>query len=406
MRDSARDAAEKAMPINRWGLCRTSKPRRRIGFTLIETLVAIAIAAVGLLTIFELFPAGFAASAKSQARVVGTTIASDIIANYRRVLSNPSDANFSTLCRYTQSYTEGLGSNKYSNNYTIFGGVTGDPSYYYKIWINEAVDPYLKYQSAISMTENVANRPLDSNYALPDAVGLRRVTVFVRGPFSHGGTTAGGANDAGFTGGGTGTNQRHVTGSVEIKMATYVANYKLGYGLTALACGPGSGIAINRVYLGGASATTTTSQNQTANFTIFNPGRLTTEESDDTGPPSTAKYSTMYTGGVANVPPTLVTSTGNRKHWGLNELKLDNVWIGSMNDYNFNWAGDPQGTGLQFSGESNKIINIQRDTTNNLYYLELLHPIRGTPTAVPATPYAAYPVNTPVYGICSVQVTP
>lgn len=381
-----------------------SARRRRpfVGFTLIETLVAIAIAAVGLLTIFELFPAGFAASAKSQARVVATTIASDIIANYRRVLSNPSDGNFSNLTRYTQSYTESLGSNKYSNNYTVFGGVTGDSSYYYKIWINEVVDPYQKYQSAISMTENVANRPLDSNYALPDVVGLRRVTVFVRGPFSNGTTATGGANDPNFVTGGS-ANQRHVSGAVEIKMATYIANYKLGYATTGYACGPGSGIAINRVYLASTAAT--------ANFTIFNPAFLSTEENDDTGPPSTAKYSTMYTGGVANIPPTLVTSTGNQKLWGINELKLDNVWIGSMNDYNYNWYGGLNGSGLQYSGESNKIINIQKDTTsaaplNGLYYLELLHPIRGTPTGNSTTPFNSYPSGTPVYGICAVQVTP
>jgi hypothetical protein len=196
----------------------------------------------------------------------------------------------------------------------------------------------------------------------------------------------------------------------------------MGYTTLAFPAGPGQAPYGNRLYVNDASG-----------FTIFNYGKLTTQEQDDTGPESHLQYSTMYNGGAGNTTISTYTfprgastapvgkvgaaPTGDYG-WGLNELKLDNVWIGSTDTSTtprgylfFNWLGDPTGGNTNaFGGEGNKIINIERDTSggprNGYYYLELLHALRGQTSAVPPYTPADYPAGTAVYGICGLQSTP
>ncbi|NDG84511.1 MAG: type II secretion system protein [Proteobacteria bacterium] len=294
------------------------RPRRSRAFTLIETLVAIAIAAVGLLTIFELFPVGFMASSKSNSRVIATTVATDIMSCYRRVLASGSNdlTNFRNMCKFVYAYVENVSpvspnglaaASRWSNDYSIFPNVQGDAQFYYKVWISEVIDPQQRFLSAIALTENTsnpaANGPLTGQassgawaYADPDSVGMRRITVFVRGPFAS-------STDAvSFNG-----NASQRSGAVEVKIVGYVANTKLAYTTLSVAAAVGA----TKIYV-----------NDTANFTIYNSGYFLKSpytEFDDTGPPSKTKYSSLLTGSVwqwaipsarnVNILPHLTQST-------------------------------------------------------------------------------------------------
>ena len=369
------------------------RPRRSRAFTLIETLVAIAIAAVGLLTIFELFPVGFMASSKSNSRVIATTVATDIMSCYRRVLASGSNdlTNFRNMCKFVYAYVENVSpvspnglaaASRWSNDYSIFPNVQGDAQFYYKVWISEVIDPQQRFLSAIALTENTsnpaANGPLTGQassgawaYADPDSVGMRRITVFVRGPFAS-------STDAvSFNG-----NASQRSGAVEVKIVGYVANTKLAYTTLSVAAAVGA----TKIYV-----------NDTANFTIYNSGYFLKSpytEFDDTGPPSKTKYSSLLTGSTGVVQSTTSPQT---YQWGLNSLKQDNVFIGTASSF-----GGSANLGADPHGETNRIVGIGKDSTG--YYLNLLHPMRGDEPAM--NTYASYAIGTGVYGVCTVPTYP
>ena len=441
----------------------TARPR---AFSLIEVLVAIALAAVGFATMFELFPFGFAASARSESRIKATAIASDIMASYRRVLQagpnnyslavgftpnvnvykgydNPNgvaQATYAMFAQYTQTYTEtqlncgGVPGNPWNNDYTKLPGVTGDPTYYFKVWVDEVIDPTSKFEDAsdLLISQNLNIQPKFAPYA-PDLVNLRRVTVFVRGPLpSFAAADAFNGNlpatqtapttPSAGAGGGVGT---ALSGSaVEVRLVSYVANPRLATFELWQPAGPGAlldnvGISLytgqftNRLYLSNTDDPSTNCMPD--NFTVFNRAHLSQYEYDDTGPYSHRQASILN----SPVYPDYC--------YGLNELHLDNIWIGfpsqydppngpGLADYDHNFVSDPQGANLHLTGEGNKVIGIGQDQYG-YWYLTLLNPIRGLPNPTSSqltyTYYPTYQYSNPagysgptyVYGTCSVQTT-
>ncbi len=218
----------RALPLSRKGT-------RASGVTLLEILVAVAVLAVGLSTIFQIFPMGFAASAKSSAQTTAYELAArkleDVRNNHlfggvpnsasslstdwwkywgRRDAPNPDDAT------YVEVNTDGA--------FRAFpGDLTPERRFYYRVHCIPVVDP------PHPGDPNSISKYMEFPYSLDDGAtwsgfaSMYRVTVTVRGPLK----TLAEAQDDQWT------NSLAQKGAVEVKLVTYVANKKLGDALLA-----------------------------------------------------------------------------------------------------------------------------------------------------------------------------
>lgn len=358
---------------------------RRKGFSLLEVLVAVALAAVGFLTIFELFPIGFQAGAKAQARSIAVGLAGELLGRFRRELSQgypstswysfyPANAgNIATLyddgTAFKQCAPSVASTPDPDTTYT-----TGDPSgyrigadqptssqYYWRAEIYEVIDPLQKAlpvsgdQSAITVLRSPSNT--QTRWFKESLISMRRVTVYVMGPFPYSAS----ANEALVNQGPLNGKQRNY--AVEVRMATYVAKVNLGDSFLTSDLAP--------TPQGAVASPILVPVDSVQGFWAYAGGsRLSTNEILDTGP--------AFTG--------LTTQ-------GQDYLGLDNVWIGD----------DPQSQNSTTvtTGESNKVIGIIADFHNSTsaptYQLQLLKPIRGYKIdGDPLTPFTSYSVGTHV----------
>lgn len=234
----------RALPLSREGA-------RASGVTLLEILVAVAVLAVGLSTIFQIFPMGFAASAKSSAQTTAYELAARKLEDVRnnhlfggipnaanplsndwykywgnRNAPNPDDA------AYVAVNTDGA--------FRAFpGNLVPERSYFYRVHCIPVVDPprprtsidllpppkYLEFPHIVDPDVDVATYPDEAWKAeWRGFASMYRVTVTVRGPLK----TLAEAQDDQWQ------NSLAQKGAVEVKLVTYVANKKLGDALLAV----------------------------------------------------------------------------------------------------------------------------------------------------------------------------
>lgn len=308
---------------------RGSRPR---GVTLLEILVAVAVLGVGLATIFQIFPMGFAASAKSAATTLAFELASqklEEIRNNHLFGGIPGTASADDLYFYwgnkeapnpdKSAFTE-VNTN---GQYRAFSTTSvPEKNYFYRVDCLPVIDPARKY-AEFPYTVSTSSGNLSRGFAT-----MYRISVTVRGPLQ---SLAEAADDQWQN------NALLKKGAVQVQLATYVANKALGDAL--LQCEPGMGR--NAKFLPVARDTTDDSNiihvlgigqdyPFPENFTVFQAGGLSDPERMDTGP-------TIYdpaTGRSADVVN------------GMNRYGLDNVLI-------FESAGPGR-----YIAESNKIIAI------------------------------------------------
>jgi len=391
----------RALPLSREGA-------RASGVTLLEILVAVAVLAVGLSTIFQIFPMGFAASAKSSAQATayelaarkledvrnnhlfgGVPNAADPLSNDwykywgRRDAPNPDDAT------YTEVNTGG--------HFRAFSAdQVPERSFFYRVHCVPVVDP------PHPGDPNSNSKYMEFPYSLDDGAtwggfaSMYRVTVTVRGPLK----AREEAEDDQWE------NSLAQKGAVEAKLITYVANKGLGDALLAEdsadpSCATGT---VNSGYRLGTKpvregvfpgATPAKGADYVhivgldggypfpENFTVFRhfvnwdsnlPLRvaLSSYEFEDTGP-------TVLSGGVPQQRNVFLTDAGylgRMSGTGQNLTGLDNVVI-------FCTAKDDPNV---FVAESNKVIAIHPPGpipatsdvpgyTSTLWRLDLLNPL-------------------------------
>ena len=219
----------RALPLSRKGT-------RASGVTLLEILVAVAVLAVGLSTIFQIFPMGFAASAKSSAQTTAYELAArkleDVRNNHlfggvpnsasslstdwwkywgRRDAPNPDDATYSEV-------------NTGGHFRAFSADQAPERSFFYRVHCVPVVDP------PHPGDPNSISKYMEFPYALEDPpvnwrgfASMYRVTVTVRGPLK----AREEAEDAQWE------NSLAQKGAVEAKLITYVANKGLGDALLA-----------------------------------------------------------------------------------------------------------------------------------------------------------------------------
>jgi len=370
---------------------------RRRGLNLVEILVAVALAAVGFLVIFELFPLGFKAGEKAQSRSIAAGIASDLMSRFRMRLKQypvaydyagngatdggdwlsflPSDQGSGDFggkiiwypCR-SGAASVPAGRNVGDPDGEPLGDAINGKYYFWGCQMYEVVDPLQKIVPAVSWTyvgstsagpitfgnASVAStsttdkNPIYKN----DLIGMRRVTIYLRGPlYNFNDIPKADASNQGGKGAST--------SAVEVRMASYVTSYRMGdTTLSAKVYGPDADI-------WGNTRTPSTNKLVVMDVNDFyawaGAGKMTTSEASDTGP-------------VAAVGNTTV----NQNVYG-----LDNIWIGNSDNEIVSTA--------TASGESNKIVGIHFETLTTIgssgtlstpyYVLTLLKPIRGVRTA-------------------------
>jgi len=197
-----------------------------------EILVSISVLAVGVLTVLELFPMGFAASAKGRFKTKATQIAQRYIED-ARTSSNPR--LFNTVPATAQLETA-----------SSFAVTSDDPDYYYRIFCESVIDPAQKYAEFTSTTK--------------DLTTLWRFTVTVRGPLR--------AASEWYT---IPINRRK---AVEVQLATYITDRN------CIQTTPQTSPTARPISVGD----TVIYVNDIRPFTCFNFNSLTNEEILDSGP--------------------------------------------------------------------------------------------------------------------------
>ena len=286
------------------------------GVTLIEILVAVAVLAVGFGTVFQVFPMGYAAAAKSKNMNLAYELAARRLEEARGYVlfgGNPNNGNTLSSFAYWGSGApapDGITYKAVSTNGKFVAFSTSkapEDKFFYKIDCLPAVDNrrlYLEYPA--KRTGTVSPVHYKGNYA-PSAetadtsyagfASMYRLTVTVRGPLPKVDL----ASDTEFA--------KYADGAVEAVLSTMVANANLGDALLAeditirkSSCG-----AIGDDITGGLSGVTsykglfkrdpnakdlnkilikgfTQDNPHPENFTVFNVSNLAPDELADTGP--------------------------------------------------------------------------------------------------------------------------
>jgi len=399
----------RALPLSREGT-------RASGVTLLEILVAVAVLAVGLSTIFQIFPMGFAASAKSSAQTTAYELAArklEDVRNNHLFGGIPSDPDM--YWGSVNAPNPDAGSFAEVNTDRAFrafpGDLTPERSFFYRVHCVPVVDPppprtaqadmrppkYLEYPHILDPDVDVATYPDDAwKTEWRGFASMYRVTVTVRGPLK----TLAEAQDDQWT------NSLAQKGAVEVKLVTYVANKKLGEALLAIdpncdyetgdsAAHYNSGskpvrekslIDVDPVD-GRLDATPAPGANFVhikgldggdpfpENFTVLNRNTLSATEINDTGPTVV-----VHEGSLDEVkdrelhllPPGYHTDPLQMRGYGLNRTGTDNVLIVY------------QVSDGRFIAESNKIVAIHppgtqtagySGTGNTLWRLDLHNPL-------------------------------
>lgn len=391
----------RALPLSREG-------GRASGVTLLEILVAVAVLAVGLSTIFQIFPMGFAASAKSSAQTTAYELAArklEDVRNNHLFGGIPSDPDM--YWGSVNAPNPDGGSFAEVNTDRAFrafpGDLTPERSFFYRVHCVPVVDPppprtaqadmqppkYLEYPHILDPHSSESWKTQWRGFA-----SMYRVTVTVRGPLK----TLAEAQDDQWT------NSLAQKGAVEVKLVTYVANKKLGDAL--LAIDPNFDVEfLNRSNYGpegkpskpvrdGHFLAGTSSEARPAagasvihivgldggypfpeNFTVLNRNTLSATEINDTGP------TVVVHDGILDVvkdresylfPPGYHTDPLQMRGYGLNRTGTDNILIVYK-------VSDGR-----FIAESNKIVAIHppgtltsgySGTGNTLWRLDLLNPL-------------------------------
>lgn len=353
--------------------------RREAGVTLLEILVAVAVLAVGLATIFQIFPMGFAASSKSASQTIAYELAAQKMEDARNNFLFGGIPNGTAAQKYlyygsTVAPNPDLTTYKEVNTngaYQEFSTTSvPEKNYYYKIECDPVIDPARKYQEFPFQQGGDNTRGFATMY---------RITVTVRGPVQ----TKAEAQDPVF---GAGLARK---GSVQVKLATYVANKtmpeaKLAQDITVRRKTGSTydmmpGVERNIIFVTGAGSTDPYPYPE--NFTVLNRFYLTPNEILDTGP--------------TIVDPSNSLPQNNFEN--LNVLGLDNIVL---------VRPKPAGSTTNFVAESNKVIAIYGPddpgrstnfpTTNspNVWQLTLLKDLYGRdndfPTRSTATTSGGY----------------
>jgi prepilin-type N-terminal cleavage/methylation domain-containing protein len=312
-----------------------SQGRSRVSFcprgvTLLEILVAVAILAIGAVTVFQVFPMGFAASAKAKYRSIAYELAQKKLEEVRNA------ALFGGTTSDPDAYWGDIGAPDPNNSgddvvvNTDGQWVAFDApysNYYYDVECVPVIDPDMNYKEYMFDEEN------GSGYR--GFASMWRITVTVYGPFEQ-------ESDMSIP---AATRQ-----AVKVQLVTYVANKVLGEAEVV------DDIDIDDShYSGGGSYPPPTenrkiwvqkvgAKNSTSaverypgvhNFTVFTLGNLSNPELADTGPTRLASDGVSLT--------------------GLNVLGLDNVviyvWKKDQNTEN------PAGR-RGWVAETNKLVDI------------------------------------------------
>jgi type II secretory pathway pseudopilin PulG len=392
----------RALPLSRGGT-------RASGVTLLEILVAVAVLAVGLSTIFQIFPMGFAASAKSSAQTTAYELAARKLEDVRNnhlfggIPSDP-DMYWGSInapnpdgTTYSEVNTDGA--------FRAFpGDLTPERSFFYRVHCVPVVDPppprtaqadmrppkYLEYPHILDPASEESWKTQWRGFA-----SMYRVTVTVRGPLK---TLAEAQDDQWI-------NSLAHKGAVEVKLVTYVANKKLGEALLAIdpRCtaettdsgnfGP-DGVPSKPVRTGHFTAGATSVAVPATgagfvhivgldggypfpeNFTVLNRNTLSATEINDTGPTVVVHDGILDVDVVKDresylFPPGYHTDPLQMRGYGLNRTGTDNILIVYK-------VSDGR-----FIAESNKIVAIHPpgtltsgySGTNSLWRLDLHNPL-------------------------------
>lgn len=305
--------------------------RRHAGVTLLEILVAVAVLAVGLATIFQIFPMGFAASAKSASQTIAYELAAQKMEDARNNFLFGGIPNGTAAQKYlyygsTVAPNPDLTTYKEvntNNTYQEFSTTSvPEKNYFYKVECDPVIDPVRKYQEFPFQQGGDNTRGFATMY---------RITVTVRGPVQ----TKAEAQDPVF---GAGLARK---ASVQVKLATYVANKTVGDAKLAqdITVRRKTGTTMemmpaverNIIYITGAGSTDTYPYPE--NFTVLNRFYLTPNEILDSGPTIVDLTNSLPQNNFSN----------------LNVLGLDNIVI---------VRPKPAGSTTNFVAESNKVIAI------------------------------------------------
>ncbi len=370
--------------------------RRSPGVTLLEILVAVAVLAVGLSTIFQIFPMGFAASAKSSAQTTAFELAArklEDVRNNHLFGGVPTDGsgppapvdNWKYWGKLDAPNPDGTTYQAVSTNaqFVPFSAtLMPERSYFYRVQCMPVLDPSRKYLDLPTYNN------YDTNPAWRGFATCYRVTVTVRGPLK----TQAEAQDDQWT-----NNTVLQKGAVQVQLVTYIANKNLGDALLAVDSAdpnesggggrkpvrngqfptaypePGS----SYIYITGIDATNGYYPFP-ENFTVFNQKALSLYETDDAGPTlvdgADDSDFTDYTARPRHDTDYMGIGTYAGAHGlGTNYAGLDNVVI-------FAWTNPGGGKPAGYLAESNKVIamhapGVAPNVSAKYWRLDLLNPL-------------------------------
>ncbi|HXE71656.1 MAG TPA: prepilin-type N-terminal cleavage/methylation domain-containing protein [Candidatus Nitrosotenuis sp.] len=304
------------------------------GVTLLEILVAVAILAIGAVTVFQVFPMGFAASAKAKYRSIAYELAQKKLEEVRNA------ALFGGTTSDPDAYWGDIGAPDPNNSgddvvvNTDGQWVAFDSpysNYYYDVECVPVIDPDMNYKEYMFDEEN------GSGYR--GFATMWRITVTVYGPFEQ-------ESDMSIP---AATRQ-----AVKVQLVTYVANKVLGEAEVVDDIDidddhyydPVSGELIGsyppstenrKIWVqkvgAGASTSAVARYPGVHNFTVFTLGNLSNPELMDTGPTRLASDGVSLT--------------------GLNVLGLDNVVI-----YYAKGTPTENATAGGWVAETNKLVDL------------------------------------------------
>ncbi len=386
--------------------------RRSPGVTLLEILVAVAVLAAGLSTIFQIFPMGFAASAKSSAQTTAFELAARKLEDVRNNHlfggvptagsgpPGPAD-NWKYWGALDAPNPDGTTYQAVNTNFQFVSfSATQAPekSFFYRVDCVPVQDPARKYleMPCRGTAKNVYGEETYEGVASANVwrgfASLYRVTVTVRGPLR----SQAEAQDAQWT-----NNTVLQKGAVQVQLVTYVANKNLGDALLAVDPvdthensgtnggdkpvrngtfpnaypAPGS----NYIYIKGIDPANGYYPFP-ENFTVFNRRALSLYETDDAGPTlvdgADDSGFTDYTARLRHEIAWINVGTypTSLHGMGANEVGLDNILI-------FCWTTGGSGPGSTAAGylaESNKVVALHppgvAPNQSTLYWrVDLLH---------------------------------